>query len=34
MDELEEAGYVGVSDGIKARDVLITEDDLRKMGVL
>lgn len=34
VDELEQAGFVGAFDGSKARDVLIGEDDLEKMGIL
>ncbi|MEE9171173.1 MAG: DNA translocase FtsK 4TM domain-containing protein [bacterium] len=33
VDELEQAGYVGAPDGSKARDVLVTEDDIEEMGI-
>ena len=34
IDEMEQARFVGVFDGSKARDVLITEDDLDDMGIM
>jgi DNA segregation ATPase FtsK/SpoIIIE, S-DNA-T family len=34
IDEMEQAGFVGTFDGSKARDVLITEDDLDEMGIM
>ncbi|HDL19245.1 MAG TPA: DNA translocase FtsK [Bacteroidetes bacterium] len=34
VDELEQAGFVGAFDGSKARNVLISEDDLEEMGIL
>ena len=34
IDEMEQAGFVGTFDGSKARDVLITEDDLDDMGIM
>ncbi len=34
IDELEQAGYVGAYDGSKAREVLVTEEDLKEMNLL
>ena len=34
IDELEQAGFVGAYDGSKAREVLVTEEDLEEMGLL
>lgn len=34
IDELEQAGIVGAFDGTKAREVLVSEDKLKEMGIL
>ena len=34
IDEMEQAGFVGTFDGSKARDVLVTEDDLEDMQIM
>ncbi len=34
IDELEQAGFVGVFDGSKAREVLVSQDELDDMGIL
>jgi len=34
IDQLEQAGIVGAFDGTKAREVLVSEDELKEMGIL
>jgi len=34
IDQMEQAGFVGVFDGSKAREVLVTEEDLEEMGII
>lgn len=34
IDELEMAGFVGVPDGSKAREVLVSEDEIEEMGIV
>ncbi len=33
IDQLEEAGYVGPFDGSKAREVLVSEEDIKDLGI-